>query len=136
MRATLFDRFTTDDDAVPESLAVDLADVLSGRRAFSGRHLGVLSWGMPSMSDITSRSMKDRRRVASFIVETIDRFEPRLEQVQVTPIEDAVEFQFRIEARLVESDLSSITLRILSPLVGGGLGAKVVVLESRSSDME
>ena len=136
MRATLFDRFTTDDDAVPESLAVDLADLLSGRRAFSSRHLGVLSWGMPSMTQITSRSMKDRQRVAGFIVETIDRFEPRLEQVRVTPIEDAVDFQFRIEAQLVESDVSSITLRILSPLVGGGLGAKVVVLDARSSDVE
>jgi hypothetical protein len=136
MYAALFDRFETDDDASPEGFAFGLAEVLSGRRIFSARGLGVLSWGMPSMSDITSRTPKDRQRVADYIMEVIDRFEPRLEDVKVTPVDGAVDFSFRIDAQFVQSDASSITLRILSPMVGGGLGAKVVVLDVRRSAME
>ena len=117
-------------------LAVDLSDLLGGRRLFESRHLGVLGWGLPSMSDITSRSMGDRRRVAEYISDTIDRFEPRLEDVRVAPMEDAADFQFRIEARLVEDESSSLTLRILAPQVGGGLGAKVMVLDIRKSEYE
>ena len=133
MPTTLFDRFETDGDATPEALAADLADVLSGRRLFQARSLGVLGWGMPSMSNITSRSMPHRRQVAEYIADTIDRFEPRLEDVKVTPIEDAADFQFRIEARLVEDESSSLTLRILAPQIGGGLGAKVMVLDIRKA---
>lgn len=136
MSTTLFDRFETDGDARPEALAADLADILGGRRQFQARSLGVLSWGMPSMSSITSRSMPDRRRVAEYIADTIDRFEPRLEDVRVVPMEDAADFQFRIEARLVEDDSSSLTLRILAPQIGGGLGAKVMVLDIRKSGYE
>ena len=136
MFATLFDRFETDEEIGPERLAVDLADILSGRRTHSGRILGVLGWGMPPMTNITSRSAKHRKQVANYIAETLDRFEPRLEGIRVMPIEGAVEFSFRIEAQLVESDSSSIALQILSPFVGGGLGAKVVVLDIHKSTAE
>ena len=136
MYASLFDRFETDAEPDGTRLAYDLADVLSGRRFFSARGLGVLSWGMPSMSNITSRSRQDRERVAGYVAETIDRFEPRLEGVSVTAVEGAVDFSFRIEAQIVHTDSSSITLRILSPMVGGGLGAKVVVLDIRKSALE
>ena len=67
--------------------------------------------------------------MARYITETLTRFEPRLERVRVTPIEDAVDYSFRIEAQVIESETSSVALRILSPLVGGGLGARVVVLD-------
>ena len=133
MNATLFDRFETDGNVGPERLAADLADILSGRRTLPGRGLGVLGFGMPPMSDITSRTVENRARIAGYIADTLHRFEPRLADVRVTPVESAVEFQFRIEARIVRSDLSSITLRILSPLVGGGLGAQVVVLDTQRS---
>ena len=136
MTATLFDRFDSDEDAGPERLATDLADVLGGRRVFPARGLGVLGWGMPSMSKITSRSAPHRRQVAEYIAETIDRFEPRLEGIRVTPMEDAVDFQFRIEARLVADESPVLTLRILAPQIGGGLGAKVMVLDIRKSDYE
>ena len=136
MPTTLFDRFETDGDARPEALAADLADILGGRRLFQARSLGVLGWGMPPMSNITSRSVSDRRQVAEYIADTIDRFEPRLEDVRVTPMKDAVDFQFRIEARLVEDESSSLTLRILAPQIGGGLGAKVMVLDIRKSEFE
>ena len=54
--------------------------------------------------------------------------------MRVTPIEEEVEFQFRIEAELVGANLvgddaASVTLRVLSPLPGGGLGAEAVVLD-------
>ena len=136
MQTTIFDRFETDEDAGPEKLAADLADILGGRRVFPAQGLGVLSWGMPSMSNITSRSMPDRRQVAEYIADTINRFEPRLEDVRVTPMEGAADFQFRIEARLVEDESPSLTLRILAPEIGGGLGAKVMVLDIRKSDYE
>lgn len=128
---TLFDRFETDEDRGLDSLAFDLADILSGRRAFAARGLGVLNWGMPSMMNITSKSVKDRQVVAGHIADTIERFEPRLEGVKVIPVEDAADFAFRIEAQLVESESTSLTLRVLSPLVGGGLGAKVLVVDVR-----
>ena len=131
MYATVFDRFETSEEIGADRLAVDLADILSGRRAFAGRSLGVLSWGLPSMANITSKSPKDRQRVADHIADALDRFEPRLEDVRVVPIEDSVDFSFRIEGRIVGPDSSSITLRILSPMVGGGLGAQVVVLDVR-----
>ena len=136
MLTTIFDRFESDEDAGPEKLAVDLADVLGGRRVFPARGLGVLNWGMPSMSSITSRSLPHRRRVAEFIADTIERFEPRLEGLSVRPMEDAADFQFRIEARLVEDESPSLTLRILAPQIGGGLGAKVLVLDIRKADYE
>ena len=129
MRSTLFDRFESDDEPNVDQLAEDMAEILSGRRAFSSRALGVLCWGMPPMNDITSRSLRDKEKVARYITETLIRFEPRLERVRVTPIEDAVDYSFRIEAQVIESETSSVTLRILSPLVGGGLGARVVVLD-------
>ena len=134
MRATLFDRFESDDEPSVDRLAGDMADILSGRRSYSSRFLGVLSWGMPEMSDIASRSQPDKEKVARYITETLVRFEPRLERIRVTPIEDAADFSFRIEAKVVESDATTVTLRVLSPLVGGGLGAKVVVLDVRGND--
>ena len=131
MRSTLFDRFESDDPPSVDQLASDLADTLSGRRAFASRMLGVLCWGMPAMNDITSKSRSDREKVARYITETLVRFEPRLERLRVTPIVDAADYAFRIEAQIVERETSSVTLRILSPLVGGGLGTNVVVLDVR-----
>ena len=137
MYAALFDRFASGDDIGPESLARDVADLLGGRRAYSLRELGVVSWGMPSMASVTSRSPDARRRVAGYIAETLDRFEPRLQDLEVEPIEDAVEFTFRISARLVETDSSSsVRLRVLSPRIGGGLGASVVVLDINKYETE
>ena len=129
MRSTLFDRFESDSEPSAEQLADDMAAMLSGRRAFESRPLGVLCWGMPGMSDISSRSRSNKEQVARYITETLLRFEPRLEGVRVTPIDDAADFSFRIEAKVVEAETTSVSLRILSPLVGGGLGARVVVLD-------
>ena len=40
-----------------------------------------------------------------------------------------MEFRFHIEADLAGDDGASVTLRVLSPLPGGGLGAEAVVLD-------
>ena len=106
------------------------ADLLGGRRAFADSGLGVLSWGMPPLTNRVAQSVGDRQYVAQCIAETISRFEPRLENVRVTPVEGAKDFTFAIQATLVEQS-SAISLRILSPYVGGGLGAKVEVVEIR-----
>ena len=134
MSTTLFDRFEADEDAKPENLAADLADILGGRRIFSMPGVGVLGWGMPSMTNVTSRSEAARRLVAEYIAQTLDRFEPRLDDVRVMPMAGVADFQFRIEAHLVQDESSSLTLRILAPEIGGGLGAKVMVLDIRKAD--
>ena len=130
MYANLFDRFCTDGDPGPEALAAELADLLGGRRMFGDSRLGVLSWGLPPMLNLVAKSIGDRQYVAACIADAIQRFQPRLENVRVSPVEGARDFSFVIEATLVEAS-SSIQFRILSPHVGGGLGAKVDVVTIR-----
>ena len=131
MPLSLFDRLEgAGTESVPERLARDIADVLSSRRIQeSSSRYRVLAWGLPSLDSITRRSLDNKRRVAGYIAETLRAFEPRLRSVRVTPIEEEVEFQFRIEAELVGDDAASVTLRVRSPLPGGGLGAEAVVLD-------
>ena len=131
MPLSLFDRLEgAGTESVPERLARDIADVLGARRILeSSSRFRVLAWGLPSLDAITRRSLDNKRRVAGYIAETLRAFEPRLRSVRVTPIEEEVEFQFRIEAELVGDDTASVTLRVLSPLPGGGLGAEAVVLD-------
>ena len=131
MPLSLFDRLEgAGTESVPERLAQDVADVLSARRVLeSTARYRILAWGLPSLDSITRRSPENRRRVAGYIAETLRAFEPRLRSVRVTPIEEEVEFRFRIEADLVGDGVESVTLRVLSPLSGGGLGAEAVVLD-------
>ena len=131
MPLSLFDRLEgSGTDSIPERLARDIADVLSARRIQeSSSRYRVLAYGLPSLDAITRRSLDNKRRVAGYIAETLRAFEPRLRSVRVTPIEEVVEFQFRIEAELAGDDAASVTLRVLSPLPGGGLGAEAVVLD-------
>ena len=131
MSLSLFDRLEgAGTDSVPERLARDVADVLSARRIMeSSARWRVLAFGLPSLDAIRSRSSGNKRRVAGYIAETLRAFEPRLRSARVIPVEDEVEFQFRIEADLVGDDAASVTLRVLSPLPGGGLGAEAVVLD-------
>jgi len=131
---SLFDRLEgAGTTSVPERLARDIADVLSARRIQeSSSRYRVLAYGLPSLDSITRRSLDDKRRVARYIAATLRAFEPRLRSVRVIPIEEEVEFQFRIEAELVGDDAASVTLRVLSPLPGGGLGAEAVVLDISS----
>ena len=131
MPLSLFDRLEGAGTAsVPERLARDIADVLSARRIQeSSSRYRVLAFGLPSLDSITRRSLDNKRRVAGYIAEALRAFEPRLRSVRVTPIEEEVEFQFRIEAELVGDDTASVTLRVMAPLPGGGLGAEAVVLD-------
>ena len=135
MPLSLFDRLEgAGTESVPERLARDVADVLSARRIQeSSLRYRVLAFGLPSLDSITRRSLEHKRRVAGYIAETLRAFEPRLRSVRVTPIEDSVEFQFRIEADLVGDDVESVTLRVQSPLPGGGLGAEAVLLKASSA---
>ena len=134
MPLSLFDRLEgAGTTSVPERLARDIADVLSARRIQeSSSRYRVLAYGLPSLDSITRRSLDNKRRVARYIAETLRAFEPRLRSVRVVPVEEEVEFQFRIEAELVGDDAASVTLRVLSPLPGGGLGAEAVVLDISS----
>lgn len=124
----LFDRFSPDGNDGLDGVARDIADIIGARRAFPGRAAGVLNWGLPGMVGMTPSSEADRVRIAALIREALGQFEPRLEGVSVTPIEDTADFAFALEAFLVSSDDQSLKLRILSPRRGGGLGADVVIM--------
>ena len=131
MPLSLFDRLEgAGTTSVPERLARDVADVLSARRILeSSSRFRVLAWGLPSLDAITRRSPENRRRVANYIAETLRAFEPRLRAVRVIPDDEEIEFQFHIEAELEGDDGAAVTLRVVSPLSGGGLGAEAVVLD-------
>ncbi len=129
MLTPLFDRFQSDQPAGLDELARDIADILGARRVFSGRAPGLLGWGLPGIAGLAPNSEKDREEVATIITTIIERFEPRLERVQVTPIPDTVEFSFLLEAELIQTGDEMVTLRILSPRRGGALGADIAVLD-------
>lgn len=133
MDPLLFDRFESDATPTPESLARDIADILGGRRIFNFRAPGVLGWGLPPMTGMSPNSERDRQRTADLIADQIRRFEPRLVDIKVIPAPESLEFAFQLEARLLESEDESITIRILSPRRGGGLGAEVAVMTGREA---
>lgn len=130
MPLNLLDRFDRDEDAGAEALAEELADLLGGRRLLADYRYGVLAWGLPSLMNRVAASADDREHIAACIAQAIRHFQPRLENVRVTPTDNAGEFSCLIEASVVE-DASSISLRVLSPHVGGALGATVDVVDIR-----
>ena len=126
--AGLLQRFAAVDEGDPRMLAVELADLLGGRRIFAGRGLGVLGWGMPPLSNPARASEADRLHIAECIADAIQQFEPRLERVQVTPNDDSEELSFQITASLV-AESSTIRLRIFSPYAKGRFGAQIEVVQ-------
>ena len=126
--AGLFQRFAAVGEDDPRMLAVELADLLGGRRIFAGRGLGVLGWGMPPLSSPARASETDRLHVAECIADAIGRFEPRLERVHVTPDGENGELSFQITASLVARS-STVRLRIFSPCTKGGLGARIEIVQ-------
>lgn len=125
LHTPIFDRFEHGRNATLADLARDLADLLGARRAVRGNAPGVLSWGLEGIGDFVPTSEEDRQRVADQIARLVERFEPRLDRVTVTPIEAEGEFRFNLEAELVHRAGGSIRLRILAPRRGGALGAEV-----------
>ena len=126
--AGLFQRFAKVDEGDPRVLAVELADLLGGRRIFAERGLGVLAWGMPPLTNPTRASETDRMHIAECIADAIQRFEPRLEHVHVTPNDDSRELSFQITASLVAQS-TTVRLRVFSPYAKGGFGAHVEVVQ-------
>ena len=124
----LFDRFESNRESGLDELTRDVADILGARRALEGDLPGVLSWGLPDLSGLSPASRRDRERIAEYIAQAIERFEPRLQRVNVTTMEDTGDFMFRIDAWLVVPESEPITLRILCPRLGGGAGAEVAVI--------
>ena len=137
VQPTLFDRFRSGKKPNVADFARDVADVLGARRAFPRQMIGVLNWGLPSMAGLNPCSEADRIYVATNIAETLQQFEPRLAHVNVSPISNAREFAFTLDAELVDDeDMEPLTLRILSPRRGGGLGADVVVVGTSFSTVD
>ena len=132
MRTLLFDRFESERESGFTTLARDLADLLGARRAFPRPMPGILNWGLSGLSGLNPTSHQDRLRLAGQIEAAIEQFEPRLQHVRATPIEDTTDFAFELEATFIDAVEESISLRILAPLRGGGLGAEVIVLGRRA----
>ena len=128
MRSTLLDRFESPHQPGLDALARDLADILGARRAFPERMPGILNWGLPSVTHLSPSSQEDREYLAGQIEAALEEFEPRLAGVRAVPVEKAQDFVFELRAALVEPDDQSVSVRILTPRRGGGLGAEVVVL--------
>ena len=123
----LFDRFERPGRSNIRDLAREVADILGARRAVPGRMPGVLAWGLDGIGTYSPSSEDDQRRLANQITRLIERFEPRLENVVVTPVESKTEFRFTLEASLVRQGGGAVRLRILTPRRGGTLGADVSV---------
>jgi len=131
LHTPLFDRFASNRPADLRSLARDIADILGARRAKTGLAPGILAWGLPSLGNMSPASEADRPRVASAIAEALNRFEPRLSGVRVTPDSEAGEFAFSVSANLIQQGGEVVSLRILAPRRGGALGADVLLLNDR-----
>ena len=125
----LFDRFESDIPADASALARDMTDILGARKVVPQRVPGVLNWGLPDVSGLSPSSRKDREYIANALRDVLMQFEPRLAQVSVTPLEGRTDFTCIIDAQMVQPEDHSVTLRVLSPLKGGGLSAEVVVLK-------
>lgn len=124
--AQLFDRFESRRrHADANGLARDIADLIGARRAFEQELPGILGWGLPGMAGITPGSETDREQVARHIQAAIRRFEPRLTNVEVRPVDGVEEFAFTLEAGVVGQEEEGLRLRILAPRRGGGLSADV-----------
>ena len=125
----LFSRFESDRPADLDELARDIADILGARCAFPYPMPGVLGWGLSGLSGLAPSSGKNRQAVAALIETAINRFEPRLKEVRVTPVSGTTDFTFTVDATLERENDETVKLRILSPHRGGALGASVKVLE-------
>ena len=126
--AGLLQRFAGVDEGDPRMLAVDLAELLGGRRIFAGRGLGVLAWGLPARSNPARATEADRLYIAECVADAIRSFEPRLEGVRVTPDDESTELSFQITASLV-AEPSTVRLRLFTPCANGGLRARIEVVE-------
>ena len=127
----LFSRFESDRAAGFDELARDIADILGARCAFPYPMPGVLGWGLSGLSGLAPSSEKSRQTVAALIETTIKRFEPRLKEVQVTPVSGTADFTFMVDAALERENGETVKLHILSPHRGGSLGASVQVIGNR-----
>lgn len=102
-----------------KSLRRDLEELLNARRSLDTLPDGLeelpsslLNYGLPDLQSVEVREQHDIQRMCSLIAETIRRFEPRLQQVSVSPVvetsrERALDrrFRFSIEAVLVAEPL-------------------------------
>lgn len=132
----LFDRFSPDGHGGIDALARDIADLLGARRAFRGRAVGILNWGLPGTIGMTPHNANDRRHVAARIAEALRQFQPAIENVRVTPVPDTPEFTFEIDATFTDSKDESLTLRIMSPRLGGTLGAGIALQKNTATISE
>ncbi len=128
MKSTLLDRFESPTPPGLDALARDVADILGARRAFPRRMPGVLNWGLPGTVFLSPSSPEDRRFLAAQIEAALEEFEPRLVNVRAVPVPNVQDFVFELRATLVEPADETVSVRILTPRRGGGLGAEVIVL--------
>lgn len=125
----LFDRFETDAPDGVEPLVRDLIDAIGARRLHTGRTVGLMEWGLRNTFGLNPSLARDRQSIAKQIENQLNRFEPRLRNVRVTPLSDEAGFRFDITASVVSLGGEPVFLRIIAPRCGGGLGADLLAVE-------
>lgn len=128
MLTPLFDRFDSGDASTIDNLLRDITDLLGARRSGPRGAPGVIAYGLPSMTGLSPRIERDRLKIASVIESAVRQYEPRMDSIQVSPIEGEDGFVFKLEGSLITEEDSSVTLRVLAPRKGGGLGADISIM--------
>ena len=110
------------------ALVRDVTDLLGARRLHAGARSGLMAWGLSNAVGRAPSSAADREEIANQIADQLRRFEPRLLNVRVTPLDVDGEFAFGIEGQVVseEEEDDRLMLRVIAPRRGGGLGAEVL----------
>jgi type VI secretion system protein ImpF len=94
-----------------ETVRKDLEDLLNTRQTLgpSAKNLprvrnSILGFGLPEISAMPSITPQQRRDIAEAVAATVARYEPRLRDVRVTPLDTEegkrATLRFRIDARL------------------------------------
>jgi type VI secretion system lysozyme-like protein len=94
-----------------DNIILDVCNLLNSRSSAQNldsdflNTASILDYGMPDVSYYSPYSSSDQETVCKIIARSLERFEPRLNNVSVTPIEQdlaqEVGFYFRIKANIV-----------------------------------
>ncbi|QEK39908.1 type VI secretion system baseplate subunit TssE [Candidatus Sneabacter namystus] len=95
------------EEAIVREIVGDVTNLLNSRPQYCMQEeesCSILGYGIPDLSQYTPYSIKDRERVVVIIQKCLERFEPRLEDLSVVPVEKqdqyTSEFHFIIRAAL------------------------------------
>lgn len=127
MDAPLFHRFKTPKSYTMNDFKRELTDILGARRSYPFNIPGILGWGLPNVYGLTPSSDEDQQKIAGFVQSAVADFEPRLNNVHVSVMDNESGFAFHLEAVVhsAQDGDNDISLEIFVPPKTGGLGAEI-----------